>query len=295
MLHPHSEGKAFGFQEPALRGKHLIYIAGGMPRSKYDRRSGVAHAVRRAYFEGSGRTVDPYHPGLEVILPSVGEDTVADGFHHRRQPVRTYMRVSVGEDVLRSPEADQLGQHFPYIPPLGRACVEFTVREGSRSPFAVAVVGFGIHDAAAGELRHVIFAGMHILPPFQYHRLEPQHQQLEGGEHSGRARPCYHDRRSVRNIMILRQNKRLILPRSVSLVTVAADGILAGVDRTLDKDILKPPGLCFYFLLPWLPVQGAGDFELFHITPLPIISSSCAYQTANCPGVMPRWGESNSI
>ena len=47
------------------------------------------------------------------------------------------------------------------------------------------------------------------------------------------------------------------------------------------------PAACHYYV----------EIQAVHsaITPLPSISPSGAYQTANCPGVMPRWGSSKTM
>ena len=129
---------------------------------------------------------------------------------------------------------------------------------------------------------------MHILASFEHHWLEAEHQQLEGREHPGRPCPDNYHRFRIVHILIIRQGVRLILSRGVGLVAVTPYRLLARIDGALYGNPLKATGLRFYFLKARLPGQGAADFEFFHITPLPVISPSSAYQTANCPGDIPR-------
>ena len=140
----------------------------------------------------------------EVVFAALGDDEIADVLDDDRQLVGADVRVRVDEDILGSAELHQLVQHLAQVAPLGGTRIELAVGEGACASLAVAVVGIGIDDAVARELRHVELAFVDVLAALQDDRPQAERQELERREHAGGTGSHDDHRLRAVDILILR-------------------------------------------------------------------------------------------
>ena len=208
-----------------LIGRELLAVCGGDAES----------AIVSAFYVRDA--------GIEMILPAVFHNAVADVLHHFRQLVGANVRMGVCQYLFRSAEGYQAVKDVAHVPALCGAREQLAVRERPRPAFAVAVIGVRIHHARPREGGHVRLAAVHVLAALQDHGLKPKVQELERGEHSRRARTHYYNWCGIVDILIFRDLEReILLPWRICGVPVAVDHILAGVDGALQKNCLRDGG-----------------------------------------------------
>ena len=149
MLHPHAQGEPLGLQGPSAALEDLVDIPGGMPRGE-DNLPGLVDRVTGLYLETAGNRDDVRHPAVEMVLSPVLFDAQADILHDSGQLVCPQVRMRVDEDGGIGPEPDELVQHFPDVPPLGRTREQFSVGKRAGTAFTIAVIGIRVDDAFHG-------------------------------------------------------------------------------------------------------------------------------------------------
>ena len=121
-------------------------------------------------------------------------------------------------------------QHLADVSALGRAGIELSVTERPGASFSVTIVRIRVYDAFQGQLGHIHLAAFHILSALQHNGLQSQLEQLQGGEHPGRAGTNHQHRSGLGDIPVGRypvRLKRLAFP--VRLHAVAVQDILPGI------------------------------------------------------------------
>ena len=207
-----------------------------------------------------------------MVFPALLHDEPADILHHSRQLVGADVGVGVDEYRRRRAEADEVMEHLADVAALGGAGVELAVGKCAGAALTVAVVGIGVDLAAEVDRSHVGLAGVDILSALENHRAQAEGDQLQRGEHSGRAGPDNQHRVGSMDVAVLREAVRLIVVLGrVRLVAVAPDRLLAGVDRTLLQHPLQAAGLGFNFPETRFARQRADNLEFFHARSRPFV------------------------
>ena len=124
------------------------------------------------------------HPGIEEYLAAQGNDLFPDPSDNGLQLVCTKMRHMPVHDCRICACFHEFRKHLLYSGILG-AGGQFSVREGSRAPFAVLDIGFRIELAALKECCDILRTLFHHFAAFQNNRSHAAFCQDQTGKHPG--------------------------------------------------------------------------------------------------------------
>ena len=252
VFQPYSYSDAFRLDVYVVGIKPAVHVACRMSCGKDD---GAAERLARIRFDARHFIVfddERVHACLEVHLPSAGKDGVAHVLDDARQFVRPDVRVCVDEDGgVRSVLAEHV-QYLFHVSPLLAPGIELSVRVGTCSAFAEAVVRFGVHFVLTADACQVFLAFAYVFPPFYHDGTQPQFYQFQCREQSSRSGSHDDDGRFPLHVAVFSMCKSFFFGHFVDehpYFQVDEDGSLACVDASFQY-AYRLDGPCVQPLLP---------------------------------------------
>ena len=195
MLQAHTYRYTLGLKTDAARVKHTVSVARRVAGGEDDRRR-IALAV------GSGDrchslSVELYtrHTAAEMHLAAVGDDSLPYRLDDDGQAVGADVGVGIDEHRVIGSVGVEYLQHLVDRATLYTACIELAVGVSACSTLSETIIGVGVDHARAAQLGLVASTRVDVLAALQHNRLQPQLNQLQGGEEPRRT--CsYHRHRS---------------------------------------------------------------------------------------------------
>ena len=173
MFQPHPNGQTFGLNLNLRRMQVSVDVACRVPGGEDNRSAeGLGLSVGHTFGLDAHHLVGLHqqsgHAGLEMHLAPTSKDGVAHVFDDPWQFVGADMRMCVGEDVGRGPMLAEHVEDFLHVAPFFRACVEFSIREGTCPTLPKTVVALRVDLLVACDGSQVALALMHIFSPLHH-------------------------------------------------------------------------------------------------------------------------------
>ena len=164
VLKTHADSDGLGLDKDLRTMQVAVDVACRVPRSQQHR--AVEGTIPRADDPTHLTTLEDQllHTAREVHLTTRGDDLLAHTTDDDRELVRTDMWVGIDEDLRVGTEATEDTEDLLHAPTLLATRIELTVREGTRTAFAKAIVRLGVDDARLLQLDEVTTALHDVLP-----------------------------------------------------------------------------------------------------------------------------------
>ena len=195
VLNAHPDGKALLLHGYPLLLQHPEGVPGGVAGGQHQRVTVQAVAalgtLHRNSRELAAAVFQTGQAAAKAHVTAQGDELLTDGFHHLAQNIGADVGLVGPLHVLRRPRLHQ-GVHHRGDAGVVSSGSQLAVGEGARAPLAKLHVGGRVQRPVFPEPFHIVCAGIHVLPPLQYHAGDAVPGQEQGGKQARRAHPHHH-------------------------------------------------------------------------------------------------------